>query len=113
MIRAAARSPVTYSPSAAAPNPVSPLDAVWHLLNFFAAAVVTGVLTASAARLVWRRELGRIGWWRLMAWGVGPAMLASALALVVTGRDGRMSNYAAMVCACALGLWWAGFGRRR
>ena len=92
---------------------MSPLDALWHLLNFFAAAVFTGLLTAAMARLVWRRELRQVGWWRLVAWSVGPAMLVSVVALVVTGRDGRMGSLAAMVCACALGLWWVGFVRGR
>lgn len=92
---------------------MSPLDAVWHLLNFFAAAAVTGVLTAAMARLLWRRALQPVGWWRLVAWAVGPAVLVSTVALVLTGRDGRMSSHAAMVVACAVGIWWVGFVRRR
>lgn len=92
---------------------MSPLDALWHLLNFFAAAAVTGLLTAAMARLAWRRALQPIGWWRLVAWSVGPAMLVSVAALVLSGRDGRMSSLAAMVVACALGIWWVGFVRGR
>jgi hypothetical protein len=32
--------------------------------------------------------------------------------LVLSGRDGRMATYAAMVLANAAALGWAGFGRR-
>jgi hypothetical protein len=92
---------------------VSPSNALWHLLNFFAAAAVTGLLTAAMARLVWRRALQHVGWWRLVAWAIGPAVLVSIVALVLTGRDGRMGSHAAMVVACAVGIWWVGFVHRR
>jgi len=32
-----------------------------------------------------------------------------AAGLWAFGRDGKMATYAAMVLACALGLWWSGF----
>jgi hypothetical protein len=31
--------------------------------------------------------------------------------LLWTGHDGKMSTYGAMVFACALALWWAGWRR--
>ena len=92
--------------------PVSPLDAFWHLLNFLAAAGFTGLLTAVLAKLVWRHALRNVGWQRLIAWAVVPAMLASVAGLLLTGRDGKMVSYAGMVLACAVGVWWVGFARR-
>ncbi len=92
---------------------MGPLDALWHLLNFLAPAFGLGVLAASAAKLLWRRELGPVPWRRLALWGSAASTLALIGGLVVSGRDGRMATYAAMVTACALALWRAGFGARR
>jgi hypothetical protein len=39
--------------------------------------------------------------------------VVSLAGLVISGRDGRMVTYAAMTLACALALWWAGFGPGR
>ena len=39
--------------------------------------------------------------------------LATVAGLVLFGRDGKMATYAGMVCACALTLWWRGFGPGR
>jgi hypothetical protein len=90
---------------------MGPLDALWHLLNFFAPALSVGVLGATAAKLCWPRQLAGAPWRRLALWGCGAAALALVVMLVLSGRDGRMLNYGAMVLSCALGLWWAGFGR--
>ena len=40
---------------------MGPLDALWHLLNFFAPALGVGLITAVLARLVWWRELRSAG----------------------------------------------------
>jgi hypothetical protein len=92
---------------------MSPLDALWHLLGLFMPAVGTGLLAAGAAKLLWRAELGRIGWLRLARWPVAAGALALLAGLVVFGRDGRMATYGLMLLACALALWWAGFVRGR
>lgn len=88
------------------------LDAIWHLLNLFAPAVGLGLIAASAAKLLWRRELASASWRRLVAWACGASAVALLAGLVLTGRDGRMGTYAAMVLGCAAALWWAGFVRR-
>jgi hypothetical protein len=90
---------------------MGPLDALWHLLDFFAPALSVGLLGATAAKLCWRRELAAVSWRRLAQWGCAGAALALMAMLVVSGRDGRMLNYGVMALSCALGLWWAGFGR--
>ena len=72
-----------------------------------------GALAPAGARLVWRRELAGQPWRHLAL----PAMTACAAVtlagLVVWGRDGKMTTYAAMVAGCALTLWWRGFGPGR
>jgi hypothetical protein len=85
------------------------LDVVWHLLGLFLPALSTGAIVAAGAKWLWRRELKHIPWWRLAAWPSATGSAALWAGLVILGRDGRMLSYLAMVAACALGLWWAGF----
>ena len=92
---------------------MGPLDALWHLLNFFAPAPFVGAASAAAAKLLWRRELTAVGWVRLAAWGTGAGAAVLIGGLAGFGRDGKMATYAAMVFATALALWWVGFVRRR
>lgn len=89
---------------------MGPLDAVWHLLNFFGPALGIGAISALAAKLVWRADLRGKSLARLALWSVGAAALGAGVALVVFGRDGRMAGYAIVVAMAALGLWWAAFG---
>lgn len=91
---------------------MGPLDAFWHLLNFFAPAMGVGLFMPLLAKLVWRRELKSVPWRRLAIWTTGLSALTWVVALVVFGRDGRMASYGALVCASALSLWWVGFGAR-
>lgn len=92
---------------------MGPLDVLWHVGNLFLPALALGALAAGLAKLVWRRELAAVPWKRL----AGPASAACAAVvlagLVLLGRDGKMATYAAMVAACALTLWWRGFGPGR
>lgn len=92
---------------------MGPIDAFWHVANLFLPALMLGALSAGLAKLLWRRELSAVAWKKL----AGPACVACAVVvlagLVITGRDGRMSTYAAMVLACAATLWWRGFGPGR
>ena len=88
---------------------MGPLDAIWHGLNFLAPAAGLGLLAAMGAKLIWRRDLAAVSWRRLAIWACGASTLALVGGLVITGRDGRMGTYAAMVLACALALAWAGF----
>ena len=91
---------------------MGPLDAFWHLLNLFAVPALTGVLAATGAKLLWRRQLAPVGWRPLVVAGVGSCALVAVAGLVVFGRDGRMATYGAMVLACARTLWWRGWWRR-
>lgn len=91
---------------------MGPLDALWHLLNFIYPALALGAMAAALAKLLWRRELAAKPW-AMLARDASLAGVAVAVAgLVLTGHDGRMATYGAMVLACALTLWWRGFFRR-
>jgi hypothetical protein len=92
---------------------MGPLDAVWHLLSFFAPALGVGLLAALAAKGLWRRELGAVRWQRLAGVACAAGAVVSIGGLVVFGRDGRMATYGALVFASAVALWWAGFGPGR
>jgi hypothetical protein len=92
---------------------VGPIDALWHLLNFFAPAFGVGLLTALTAKLLWRRSLKSASLKRLSVWAVTGSALALLAGLIVFGSDGKMLTYGAMVLACALSVWWAGLGPRR
>ena len=85
------------------------LQQLWHLLNLLLPPLAWAGLHAALCRLVWRRELAAVGWWRLAAW-CGAAALATHLAgLWWTGRDGSMWTYGAVLAALALTTWLVGF----
>lgn len=90
---------------------MGPLDAFWHLSNLLAPAWALGLMAPALAKWLWRRELATVGWWLLARWTGAAATGALLAGLVLTGRDGRMSTYAAMVLAAAAALWWRGWGR--
>ena len=89
------------------------LDALWHLLNFFAPAVGVGLIASGFAKLLWRRDLKSARWLTLAAWATGACAVTLMAGLIVFGHDGKMATYAAMVGACALSLWLVGFGPLR
>src|SRR6185437_11847969 len=86
-------------------------DAFWHIANFFSPSLSVAVIAASAAKLLWRRELAAVSWQRLVICSAIPMALVAAAGLVIFERDGKMVTYVAMVCVCAASLWWAGFRR--
>lgn len=89
---------------------MGPLDAVWHLLNFFAPALGVGCITPLLAKLLWRRSL-HVSLPRLAAWTTLGGALGLVTALVLFGRDGRMAGYGLLVLGAALALWWTGLRR--
>lgn len=91
---------------------MGPLDALWHLSNLIAPGLGLGMISASLAKLLWRRELAVVPWRRLATWAAVASTVVLLAGLVITGRDGRMGTYGAMVLACAAALWWTGFRRR-
>lgn len=95
---------------ASRPNPMTATQALIHALNLLLPGLLLGLVSAVLAKLLWRRSL-QASLPQLVAWGGGAAVLASLVGLAVTGRDGAMATYIAMVVACAAGLGFAGFVR--
>ena len=92
---------------------MGPLDALNHLLNLFLVPLALGALAALLAKLLWRKELAAVSWRRLALPACAACALVVIAGLALFGRDGRMATYAAMVAACAITLWWRGFGPGR
>lgn len=84
---------------------MSPLDALWHLVNLFAPAWVVAALMAMGLKLLWRRELKSLPWKRLALWGGLGGCLGVVAALALLGRDGKMAGYGLMIVAIALPQW--------
>jgi hypothetical protein len=91
---------------------MGPLDFLWHLLNLFAPAAGVALVSASLAKLIWRRDLARVPWLRMVSWTAAACSLALIAGLVLFGQDGKMATYAGLVIASALTLWWTGFAQR-
>jgi hypothetical protein len=92
---------------------MGPLDALWHVLNFFAPALGVGLLTPMMAKLLWRRSLSAVSWGRLSLWATGSSALSLLAGLAYFGHDGKMVTYGATLLVCASSIWIVGFARRR
>lgn len=86
------------------------MTAFWHVINLFVPAVALGFVAAGLAKLVWRRDLAGVGYWRLAGPAAAGAALVTVAGLLFFGRDGKMATYGGMVLAAAIVLWWQGFG---
>ncbi|MCO5976881.1 hypothetical protein [Ideonella oryzae] len=92
---------------------MGPLDALWHLLNFFGPALGVGLAVTLLAKLIWWRELKAVSFQTLALWCVAVGAMVLVAGLVIFGRDGRMATYGALVLAMALTLGWRGGLLRR
>ena len=79
-----------------------------HALNFFLPALAMALLVPSLARLVWWKALRGAGWLRQVKWTAVGNALVLVTGLVLTGRDGAMLTYTALVLCSALTVWWTG-----
>jgi hypothetical protein len=82
------------------------VEALLHGLNFLWPAAGTALIAASAVKVLWRRDLRHVAWWRLAAWAVLAGALVSVAGLVVFGEDGRMATYGLLVLAETAALGW-------
>lgn len=89
---------------------MDPATAAWHVVNLFAVPLGLGLLAPTLAKLLWRDALRGASWFGLVASGMGLSAAVAVGGLVVSGRDGMMATYAAMVGATALLLWWRSRG---
>ena len=90
---------------------MSPLDALWHIGNFFLPAWFVAALAAASAKLLWRGELKSRSWRQLWLWGGAGGSLGLLLALVLLGNDGKMLGYGMMLLAVALPQAWLSLRR--
>ncbi|HEV8689419.1 MAG TPA: hypothetical protein VGQ91_03910 [Ideonella sp.] len=90
---------------------MSPLDALWHLANFFGPAIGVGLIASALCKLVWRKALRSVAFSGMALWAILAGAIALVIGLVIFGRDGRMTTYGLLVLACASGLWWGGLRR--
>lgn len=90
---------------------MGPLDALWHLLNLFGPALGLALIASALAKGLWHAALRGVRWHLLVAWVAGANAMVTLAGLALTGRDGRMATYAAMVLATAAVLGWRGFWR--
>ncbi len=82
------------------------LDLFWHLAGFAAVPLLFGVLSAGAVRCLWRRRWGSRPFWPAVGWSAFVALAVALAGLVLTGRDGALHTYGAMVLACSALLAW-------
>jgi hypothetical protein len=92
---------------------VNPLDAFWHIANFFAPAWGVAAILALAAKLLWRQSYGSVAWGRLALWGGLGGSLGLLAALALLGRDGKMLGYGLMLLTVALPQWILGLRLRK
>jgi hypothetical protein len=88
---------------------MDPLDAFWHLLNFFAPALGVAGVAALWCKLLWRRLFAAISFKSLFLWCAGAGAVVLVAGLLVFGRDGRRATYGALVLAMATVLWLKAF----
>lgn len=84
-----------------------------HLLNFVAPAAFLALVLALAGRFLGGRRAGVPRWWVQCACTFGAGVVVSVAGLVVSGRDGTMVTYAALVAVCGTVQWLAMRGWRR
>lgn len=92
---------------------MSTIDFLNHLLSFAAPAVFVGVLLAGGARLVWRKKTHLLPWYHMASVNTLLGILVLVMGLVLTGQDGRISTYAALVIVLGTCQWLMSGGWRR
>jgi hypothetical protein len=85
------------------------LQQLWHGANLLLLPVGLAAIHAAACKLLWRRALAGLPWWRLTAWCALAALAAQAVGLFWTGHDGAMPTYGGIIVALALTTWLVAF----
>jgi hypothetical protein len=81
------------------------LDATWHGLNFLLPAVFMGISVPLAARFFKQKRPLAQSWIAQGAINFIVCATVLLIGLVLTGRDGKMLTYLAMVLASASVQW--------
>ena len=91
---------------------MGPLDQLYHLANFFAPAIVVGVLLALVGPFVHKKSPVALGFIAQTAINCIAGAVALGLGLLFFGRDGKMASYAALLVFAATSQWVGGRGWR-
>ena len=92
---------------------MSVLDFLIHVLSFVAPAVFVAVALAAGARLAWRKKEHLLPWYGMAGVNALLGIVVLAMGLVLTGQDGRMATYAALVLALGSCQWLMSGGWRK
>ncbi|WP_374567811.1 hypothetical protein [Ideonella sp.] len=92
---------------------MGPLDALWHIANFFGPAIGVGLIASALCKLIWWKDLRAIAFSGLALWAMAAGAVALVGGLVIFGRDGRMATYGLLMATTALALWWRGLRHLR
>lgn len=84
-----------------------------HLLNFVAPAAFLALVLTLAGRFLGGRRPGVPRWWVQCALTFLAGVVVLLAGLVISGRDGMMLTYAALVAVCGTVQWLAMRGWRR
>jgi hypothetical protein len=85
------------------------LQQVWHGLNLLLLPLGLAAIHAALCKLLWRRALAAMPWWRLALWCALAAVVAELAGFAWLGRDGAMPTYGAIVVVLAVTTWLAAF----
>ena len=89
------------------------LDFLNHLLSFIAPALCVALLLGVGARVLWRSATHLLPWYAMVGVNALLGVMVLALGLVLTGQDGRMGTYAALVVALGSCQWLMSGGYKR
>ena len=89
------------------------IDLFWHLAGFVAPALIVGPLLVVLSRFFWRKVPQALSVSAQAAINFAVCLAVLMVGLVVTGRDGRIVTYAALVLASAACQAWMLRGGRR
>lgn len=76
-------------------------DLFWHFWGLLLPALVMAPAMALVSRLLRQRPAYKLGWPVLVAINFGACALVLVLGLLLSGQDGRMATYGALVLVSA------------
>jgi hypothetical protein len=78
-----------------------------HIIGFFTPALGLSLIASTLAQFFWRHELSATPWLHLVLCSSSVCAATLLLGLILSGQDGTILTYGAMVLTCAASLCWA------
>jgi hypothetical protein len=85
------------------------LQQVWHWVNLLVLPCGLAAIHASICKLLWRREMPHVSWWRLAGWCAVVALAVDLTGFAWLGNDGATLTYGAIIVALAVTTWLLAF----